>query len=129
MAESLAGVFGYRKQRWNSLGMQGRVITIRDGTLRVIDKNGEEQEHVPLAGAQVELKRGLVEVIAEDCRFFVFGYPAINRLPDELIIRAAQEQPHDIVGDYDPAKVFKGPFEAGRALYEALLAHGASPRR
>ena len=124
MADSFAGILGYRKQRWNSLGMQARVITVRDGTLRVVTKDGEEQERVELAGVRTELKRGMVEVTAGDRRFFVYGYPQTNKVPDELVARVVEEQPDAVIA-YDPAKVFKGPFDASRALHEALLAHGA----
>jgi hypothetical protein len=124
MAESFAGILGYRLKRWNSFGEQARVVVIRDGTLHVIDKAGEESERLSLTGAEVELKRGMVEVVTLDRRFFLFGYPQINKLPDELVARAAQEQPDEVI-DYDPAWMFKGPFEASRALYEALLAQGA----
>ena len=80
-APSFAGVLGYRRSRRNILGMQARLVTIRDGELRVVDREDTQQERVELAGAEVELKRGMVEVAAGERSFFLFGYSQVNKIP------------------------------------------------
>ena len=64
------GIVGYRRSRRNILGMQARMVTVRDGVLRVVDKDDAQIEQVTLAGAAVELKRGMVQVVDGENAFF-----------------------------------------------------------
>ena len=106
--------------------MQARLVTIRDGELRVVDREDTEQERVELAGAEVELKRGMVEVAAGERSFFLFGYSQVNKIPPELVERAARERA-DVTGR--DAGLVVGAFAASRELLEALVAQGARERQ
>jgi len=116
---SYAAVLGYRRSRRNFLGMQARVVTIRDGELRVVDRAGEVNERVAVADTRATLKRGMVEVTAGDRSFFLFGYPAINKVPRELLERmeAADVMP-------EPGE---SAFKVSRQFLEVMQEHGARP--
>lgn len=122
---SYAAVLGYRRSRHNFIGMQARVVTIRDGVLQVVDRRGEVSERVGLAGARVGLKRGVVEVVAGERRFFLFGWSSANKMPDELALRLAAESA-ELVLDPTARRSAFDAFAVSRQLRDVLVAAGAS---
>jgi len=119
------GIVGYRRSRRNFLGMQARMVTLRDGLLRVVDKDDVESERVTLAGAAVELRRGMVQVDDGDNAFFLFGYGATNKVPSELVeLISRQEAEIALAPGQDKFNVGEA-FAASRVLYDLLLQAGA----
>ncbi len=92
------GIVGYRRSRRNILGMQARMVTVRDGVLRVVDKDDAQIEQVTLAGAAVELKRGMVQVVDGENAFFVYGLAGSNKVPDELTELATRQEAEIAMG-------------------------------
>lgn len=121
-AASTTAVVGYRRSRRNILGTQARVITVRDGVLRVIDQHGAEQERLALSEAEVRLKRGLVEVAARGRSFFLYGLGAPNKLPEGLIEQVRAEPSETGLGPADGAL---GAAAVSQAVLDLLIAHGA----
>jgi hypothetical protein len=119
------GIVGYRRSRRNILGMQARMVTLRDGVLRVVDKDDEEHERVTVAGAAVELKRGMVQVVDGENAFFLFGYGGHNKVPRELIELATRQDAETAMAPGEG--MFSALDAAGksRALYDLLLQAGA----
>jgi hypothetical protein len=124
VAASTTAIVGFRRSRRSFLGSQVRVLTVRDGLLRVVAPDGEEQERVALSEAQVGLKRGMVEVSAPGRRFFLYGLPGINKIPAAVVERARAEPSETGLG---PAEGTLDAFAVSRAVYELLESHGARP--
>lgn len=100
-APSFSGLLGYRRSRWNFLGGQVRLATIRDGTLRVVDASGDEVERV--------LSR-------------------LHDVPKELRARAAAEPAVDIeigLSTAGPLTDPKAAADLSRQTFDALIANGA----
>lgn len=129
-APSTTGIIGYRRSRRNILGTQARLVRVDGGVLRVVDAEGREEERVDLKAAEVQLRRGLVEVSADDRRFYLYGLGGANRIPANLVTLAANEPAEQGIG-VAPEGLVSGPrgaAAASRALIDVLSRHGARVR-
>lgn len=129
-APSTTGIVGYRRSRRNILGTQARLVCVDGGVLRVLDRDGHENERVDLQTAEVRLRRGLIEVSAGDRRFHLYGLADVNRVPTELVALAAREPAEQGIGVARGGLV-SGPLgaaSASRALLDVLTRHGARGR-
>jgi hypothetical protein len=129
-APSTGGIVGYRRSRRNIFGLQARLARVEGGVLRVLDADGREDEGVDLRAAEVQLRRGLVEVSAGDRRFYLYGLASANRIPADLVALAAREPADQGIG-VAPEGLVSGPrgaAEASRALIDVLSRHGARVR-
>ena len=121
------GIAGYRRSRRNILGMQARMVTVRDGVLRVVDKDDAQIEQVTLAGAAVELKRGMVQVVDGENAFFVYGFAGSNKVPRELAELTTRQEAELAMGPSHDVPLLEGldAAQRSRALYDLLLQAGA----
>jgi hypothetical protein len=122
------GIVGYRRSRRNILGMQARMVTLRDGVLRVVDKDDREVERVTVGAAAVELRRGMVQVADGDNAFFLYGTGGHNKVPGELLQLASRQEAELAMAPGEGMFSALDAAAKSRALYDLLREAGARER-